>query len=183
MATRTHNQALARSRSSRHRWSQHLTFWLFVSPALILFTVMMLYPLANMFRVSTLEWRGLLKPSTYVGLDNYERMFNHADFHARCVTRSFIYRLALPGSIFPAFFIGYFLSSRPRGYRLLRVIFFSPAMIAPPGKALIFLGLYLPDGIINQGLRAIGLAGWTHVWLADPTQPWPLLSPSISGVA
>ncbi|MEQ8675249.1 MAG: sugar ABC transporter permease [Aggregatilineales bacterium] len=154
---------------STFRINKRILFWLLIGPALVLFAILMLYPLGNMFYVSMLDWRGLLRPSTFSGLENYQRLLEQDDFSV-AVRNTFIHiGIALPMTIYPAFFIAFWLSFRPRGHRLLRIIFFSPAMIAPPGKALIFLGLYFPDGIINQMLTSVGLQNLTHVWLADPS--------------
>lgn len=145
-----------------------LSFFLFAGPALVVFSVFMLYPLGNMFHVSTLEWRGLVKPQTYIGLDNYERLFYH-DRHFEMALQNTAKQMiiALPGILFPAFILGFFLSLRWPGYRILRTVFFSPVMLAAPGISMLFLGLYLPDGILNFLLREIGLGSWTRVWLAD----------------
>jgi multiple sugar transport system permease protein len=68
-----------------------------------------------------------------------------------------------------SFMLGFFLSLRPLGYRLLRTIFFLPGMLSVPALAMIFVGIYLPDGIINHFLRLFGLDALTRVWLADKT--------------
>ena len=41
-------------------------------------------------------------------------------------------------------------------------------MLSVSALSMMFLGLYLPDGIINFVLRAVGLESWTRVWLSDP---------------
>lgn len=161
--------SVVRRQIPRLQIGRHLLFWLFVGPALALFGVLMLYPLVNMFHVSMLDWRGLLRPSTFTGLDNYTRLLEQDDFGAAVRNTIIHIGIALPATIYPAFFLAFWLSFRPAGHRLLRIIFFSPAMIAPPGKALIFLGLYFPDGIINQFLTTIGLEELTRVWLANPS--------------
>lgn len=145
-----------------------LSFLLFAGPALVVFAVFMLYPLGNMFHVSTLEWRGLVKPQTDIGLENYNRLFYH-DRHFETALKNTAKQMliALPGTLFPAFILGFFLSLRWPGYRLLRTVYFSPVMLAAPGVSMLFLGLYLPDGIINFFLREIGLESWSRVWLAD----------------
>ncbi|MAU08285.1 MAG: transporter [Anaerolineaceae bacterium] len=145
-----------------------LSFFVFSGPALIVFAIFMLYPLANMFHVSTLDWEGLIKPSVNIGLANYEKLFTHdRHFSTALLNTAIQIAIALPGTIFPAFILGFFLSLRWPGYRILRTVYFSPVMLAAPGVSMLFLGLYLPDGIINFLLRQFGLESLTHVWLAD----------------
>lgn len=159
-------------RSSKDR--ERTTFWLLVGPAVALYAIMMLFPLFRMFYVSMLDWRVLVRPGVFDGLANYRSLFASQDFYDALRNTAVHVGVALPLSIFPAFFLGFWLTrlegkvGRRRAV-LLRIIFFSPAMISPPGRALIFLGLYFPDGILNQFLMAIGLENLVHVWLHDPT--------------
>lgn len=145
-----------------------IAFWLLTLPALILFSAMMAWPLINMFRVSMLDWRGIVKPSTFNGLDNYVRMFTNDRFYDALTNTAIHIGIALPGTILIAFMLGNFLNKRLPGYRILRTIYFTPSMLAAPALAMMFLGLYLPDGIINYFLTAAGLENWTRIWLADP---------------
>lgn len=138
-----------------------------VGPALLLFATLMLYPLVNMFWVSLLDWRGIVKPSTFTGLDNYTKMFGDDKFYAALKNTIIHLAISMPGVIVPSFVLGYFLSQRRLGYRPLRTIFFMPAMLAVPAIAMLFLGLYLPDGIVNTVLRFVGLDSLTRVWLAN----------------
>ncbi len=153
----------------RTAFNTYLAFWLLVLPALLLFAVMMLWPLVNMFYVSTLDWRGLIKPSSFDGVGNYYRLFTRPQFYTALQNTSIHILVALPGTIIPAFILGFFLSLRRPGYRIFRTIYFTPVMFAVPALTLLFLGLYLPDGIINFFLRAMGLESLTRVWLANPS--------------
>ncbi|MBN1249658.1 MAG: sugar ABC transporter permease [Anaerolineae bacterium] len=134
---------------------------------------MMLWPLANMFRVSMFEWRRLTSPQTFVGLANYIELFQDPKILVALgnTLRHMIVMLLFVMPI--SFMLGFFLSQRLRGYRVLRTIFFLPAMLSAPALALIFLGVYLPDGILNHVLRAVGLESWTRVWLANASTSLP----------
>jgi multiple sugar transport system permease protein len=73
--------------------------------------------------------------------------------------------ISMPGVMLLAFMLGFFLSQRPPGYRALRLVFFSPAMISVTAIAMMFVGVYLPDGILNTLLRSVGLDILTRPWL------------------
>ena len=76
--------------------------------------------------------------------------------------------------------LGFFLSQRRPGYRVLRTIFFAPAMISAAGIALMFTGIYMPDGILNSALRTVGLGGLTRLWIGDPaTALWAVIAADI----
>jgi multiple sugar transport system permease protein len=152
----------------RQRARDRRAFLLFVLPGLLWFALWMLWPLGNMFYLSTLRWDGLVKPSTFIGLANYARMFRDPHFINGLRNTAIHLLLALPGVMLPAYVLGFFLSLRRAGYRILRVIFFSPAMISVAALAVMFYGVYMPQGILNSVLRFIGLEGLTRSWLADP---------------
>jgi multiple sugar transport system permease protein len=143
-------------------------FLAFVLPALLFYAVFMLYPLFDMFRLSLFNWNGILGKQTFIGIENYIKIFSSNTFFVACRNTFVHVLIALPGVLFPGFMLGFFLSLRMPGYRLLRAIFFSPVIISVAALSMIFLGVYLPDGIINSLLRAIGYDSLTRVWLANP---------------
>ena len=148
---------------------RQLLFWALTIPAILLFSIFLLEPLINMFRVSTLDWRGIIKPSTYVGLKNYIRLFSDEHFF-NSLRNTAIHLVVVMGTVLPiSFMLGFFLSLQPPGYRLLRTIFFLPGMLSVPALAMIFVGIYLPDGIVNYFLHFFGLGTFARVWLADKT--------------
>jgi multiple sugar transport system permease protein len=127
----------------------------------------MIWPLFNMFYISTQRWYGLLKPREFTGLANYARMLHDPHFLNALRNTGIHLLTALPGVMIPAFMLGFFLSLRRPGYRFLRLIFFSPAMLSAVALALTFLGVYMPDGILNSVLRFVGLDSFTRLWLGD----------------
>lgn len=155
------------TRHGRRRWGEMLAFLVLAGPAFIWFVVFMLRPFTEMFRLSFRDWYGLLRPSEPVGWANYTYMLQDPIFWTAARNSAVHIAVTLPLMIVLAFTLGFFLSLRPRGYRLLSIIFFTPAIISAPVRIMMFLGLYAPDGLINQGLRIIGLDTLTRVWAAD----------------
>ncbi|CAN5629894.1 sugar ABC transporter permease [soil metagenome] len=143
------------------------------APAVLWFAVFMVGPLVSVFYLSTLDWGGLLADGNYIGLDNYERLFRDPVIRIAAANTARQLAIVLPTMILLAFMLGYFLSLRPPGYRILSIIFFTAALFALPARAMMFLGVYMPDGILNSFLQAVGLDGWTRVWLADANTAFP----------
>ena len=51
-----------------------------LAPAVILFTVFMVYPTINVFLMSTLKWGGFSDEKTFVGLNNFLILFKDMNF-------------------------------------------------------------------------------------------------------
>ena len=145
-----------------------LLFLLLVLPAIILYAIFMLYPLVNMFRISLFDWNGILGKKTFIGIANFIDLFSNRSFKIAAMNTLRVVLVALPGVILPAYMFGFFLSLRPRGFRIFRAIFFLPVMISAAAQGMIFLIIYSPGGILNTLLTQIGLDPFTRIWLADP---------------
>jgi len=146
-------------------------------PALILFAIFMIGPLISVFVLATLDWSNLLAQPRFAGAANFVRMIGDPIFATALRNSAVHLGATLPVMIPLAFLLGYFLSRRPPGHRILGVIFFTPGLISVSARAMIFAGVYQPDGILNALLRAIGLGGATHNWLADSsTSLWTIVA-------
>ena len=151
-------------RNARRR---RITFLLLVSPALLWFLAFMLWPLFNMFYISTMRWDGLAFPQKFIFLNNFVRLVHDPNIAIALRNTGIHLLVGIPGVIPFAFMLGFFLSLRKPGYRILRAIFFSPSMISVAALAMIFLGLYRPEGMLNSFLNAVGLSSFTRVWLGN----------------
>jgi multiple sugar transport system permease protein len=153
--------------NQRNARKRRITFLCLVAPALVWFLAFMLWPLLNMFYISTTRWDGLSLPKKFVFLDNFVNLF-HDPKMATAAHNTGIYLLVGILGVVPfAFMLGFFLSLRKPGYRLLRTLFFSPAMLSVTALAMIFMGLYRPDGMLNSFLNSVGLSALTKVWLGN----------------
>ena len=157
----------ARRMDRRNRARNWQAFLICIGPAILIFSAMMLWPLIDMFRVSAFEWRRLTSPKTFVGMANYVELFSDPKIPVALANTARHMAVMLLMVMPASFMLGFFLSQRMKGYRILRTISFSPVMLSAPALSMIFLGVYLPDGILNHALRALGLESWTRVWLAN----------------
>jgi multiple sugar transport system permease protein len=158
---------LANRHYGRLRRRKQVTFLLLVLPALLWFLLFMLWPLFNIFYISAMDWDGLARPQEFVGLGNFSRLLGDRNFAVALRNTGTHLVVVLPTVMPLAFMLGFFLSLRRPGYRLLRTIFFSPAMISVAALAMIFMGIYLPDGILNSLLQAVGLGSLARAWLGN----------------
>ncbi|WP_436761077.1 carbohydrate ABC transporter permease [Streptosporangium sp. V21-05] len=148
--------------------------WLTV-PSLVWFAVFSVGPLAAMFVIATLRWKGLLYEPAYIGLENVGRVLADPTFHAAVRNSVIQVAVAIPVMIPLAFMLGYHLATKPRGYRILSVLYFSPGLISISMTGMIFYGVLSPNGGVNGLLRGLGLDSWATAWLADPDTALPSL--------
>jgi ABC-type sugar transport system permease subunit len=146
---------------------RQITFLWLVFPALLWFLAFMLWPLLNMFYISTTHWDGLALPQVSNFPDNFIRLYHDPNIPIALRNTGIHLLFGILGVLPFAFMLGFFLSLRKPGYRILRTIFFSPSLISVAALAMIFLGLYRPAGVLNSFLTAVGLSSLTRIWLGD----------------
>jgi multiple sugar transport system permease protein len=141
-------------------------------PALVIFAVFYLYPVLYAAWLSLLRWDGLSESRRFVGLANYVTLFTNPEFwNAVRVTAVYtvgVTVLGLAGGLAAAIAL-----NRPlAGRTFYRTVYFTPVVTATVAAAVVWSLLFDPaSGIVNMGLRAMGLEG--PRWLADPRWALP----------
>ncbi|MET7396940.1 sugar ABC transporter permease [Dactylosporangium sp. NPDC005572] len=159
---------------ARRRNNPSRVLWLTV-PSLVWFAVFAVGPLAAMFVIATLRWKGLLYEPTYTGTENLRKVFADPVFYDAVRNSVVQVAVVIPVMIPLAFMLGYHLHTKPRGYRVLSVLYFSPGLISISVTGMIFYGVLSPDGGVNGVLGALGLDTLVTPWLADPATALPSL--------
>ena len=142
--------------------------WLFVAPALTMYVLFVLQPLALTVQYSLYRWDGV-GPAAWVGLSNYAAVLSEP----RLVETLFnAFRLVLFFSFIPVA-LGLVTASviqRIAGGRLgtvSRTVLFLPQVIPLVAAGIIWGRLLSLSGLINQALTAVGLGDVTEAWLGD----------------
>ncbi|NLN64149.1 MAG: sugar ABC transporter permease [Clostridiaceae bacterium] len=146
--------------------------FLFVFPALLLFTVIVIVPIFFSVYYSMLDWDGIAK-GTFVGFNNYIRLFqNNTDGFPRTVLNSFILAILSVGIQLPiALTLALILAREVRGEKIFRTIYFIPVIISTVVIGQLWTRIYNPDyGLLNTVLRGIGLESLAGRWLASTEQ-------------
>jgi raffinose/stachyose/melibiose transport system permease protein len=140
----------------------------FLAPALVIYTVFVLYPIAQSTRYSLYEWNGLEPLEDFVGLDNFRRAFRDDLFIDALQHNAIIIVLSLLVQIPFALGLANLLNSRIRGRGLLRTLFFAPYVLSEVVTGVVFRQILRPNGLLDQVLGGVGLGGATQGWLSDP---------------
>jgi raffinose/stachyose/melibiose transport system permease protein len=142
--------------------------WLFVTPALVMYVIFVLQPLALTVQYSLYRWDGV-GPATWVGLSNYESVISDP----RLVETLFnAFRLVIFFSLIPVT-LGLVTASviqrvaRGRLGTISRTVLFLPQVIPLVAAGIIWGRLLSLQGLVNQTLSLIGFGDVTRAWLGD----------------
>jgi multiple sugar transport system permease protein len=148
----------AAMRAHRRPWSRRLrrvSAYLYILPALLLTTGILLYPIAFTTGLSLFRW-DLLRPAVFVGLDNYAQLLRDP-FLASSFSNTLYWvvgTLVLPVGF--ALLFALLLNHVP-GQGIFKTVLFLPFVIAPTVVGLVWLFMYDPSEGVLQAL--LGLAG------------------------
>lgn len=150
-----------------------------MAPALVVFGLFLLAPLAYAVQLSFFEWDGL-GLGTWVGLDNYVAVFTDPELrapfgHALVLVCFFSLLPVALGIVLAALMT----RSRVRGAGFFRTVIFLPQVVALTVVAVVWRQIYAPSGPLNDALRFVGLDGFARGWLGDAD--WVLVAIGLVG--
>lgn len=159
-----------RGSGASRRFQDNLTIVISLLPALILFLIIVVFPIVQSVYYSMFNWKGFGPATDFIGLDNFKNILSDKVFHLalRNGLLIIVFSLAfqLPLSMLLAVLVGRDLPGRV----FFRTIFFMPYVVSEVTAALMWLFLFNPDperGFLNAlvvlipGAKAIA-------WLGDP---------------
>lgn len=155
------------SRPARAARLEEVQKYLFVLPALLLFGTFVLLPLGSAVYYSFTTWDGLRTPE-WVGWRNYVRAWNDS-IHIRSYVNVGVYIAGtLVVEVAFGLLIAVLLASDRRGFGFMRGLFFSPMVLSMVAAGLLWKYVYdYRRGLLNEGLRAVGLSDWAQPWLSE----------------
>ena len=139
-------------------------------PALVLHVVFVLSPYAQAFYLSLTDWTGVAGQASFVGAGNYARLAGDSLF-LDAVRNNLLLLIVVPvvtiaGGLFLASMLR---TSSSRLGQAYRIVYFFPQLLSLVVIAVLWSFVYNPNtGLLNSGLRAVGLGGLARSWLAEP---------------
>jgi len=148
-----------------------ITGWLFVSPMVIGFTLLLLFPMGLALYMSFTDWP-LLGDHHFVGIDNYRDIMSDSLFW-KVLTNTVYFTVGLvPLNIILALLLALLLSKSLRGIGLFRTAIFVPVMTSLVVWSIVWKYMFATDsGLINQLLMMFGVKG--PAWLYDTNLAMP----------
>ncbi len=147
---------------------------LFIAPALIFYAVFVIYPLLTTFyySVSRIAPAGGKLVTTFVGLQNFTALFKD-DIFFQAARNTLLWGVVGPTlEMVFAISLALLVYFRVPLHRFFRVAWFTPILVSGVIVGLVFRWIFNFDwGIINAGLRAIGLDQFALNWLGRADTP------------
>jgi raffinose/stachyose/melibiose transport system permease protein len=145
-----------------------LTPYLFLLPALVWYLIFLVYPMYQSLVISFMDWDGLSANISYIGLENYRRLFFEDDTARQAILNNVLWTvgtLLIPSVI--GLLLAVALDRQLVGRTFLRAIFYGPGILPLVAVGMIWAWMYNPQfGFINTILREIGLGSVARGWLS-----------------
>lgn len=146
---------------------------LFISPWLIGFLLLTVYPVFATLYLSFTDYK-VLSPPRWVGWDNYKNLLTDMDYFWPSLGNTLFFFMELPLALVLGLAMALLLDMKLRGMAFYRTLFYIPSIVPVVANAMLWLWLLNPEyGLINVTLRALHLPGPT--WLASPLWSKPAL--------
>ncbi|NLM14339.1 MAG: sugar ABC transporter permease [Clostridiaceae bacterium] len=144
----------------------------FVLPALVLYSVFMLYPLISSLGLSLFSWNGY-GPKTYVGFENFAKLFGNVNYSARFFGALknnvifFVETIILQNAT--ALLLAALVNIRRiRGTKLFRSLYYLPCTLSIIVVGYIWTLIYNPLwGSLNYSMDLLGLGAYKLAWLGN----------------
>jgi len=168
-------------RMTRRR-REALAGYLFLMPWILGFIIFLAGPMIASMYLSFTEYK-IVKPATWIGLDNYYRMFvtDELFYHSLKVTITYTV-FSVPLGIIAALCVALLLNQKIVFSGVFRTIFYLPSVISGVAVAIVFAWIFnYRFGILNYFLSLVGIQGPS--WLGHPRWTlWAFVLMSLWGI-
>jgi putative chitobiose transport system permease protein len=149
-----------------------LTPYLFLTPALLVIAVFLLYPIGAVVYYSFTDYN-IVTPPVWVGLRNYQQLM-HDSLFWKALTNSFIYLLVTPTLIILSIILAIVVNRKLPGISAFRTLFFIPVISGSIAVGIAWRLMLDTNGIINSILISLGVFKEPVQWLAEQSYTLPI---------
>lgn len=155
---------MAQSHLSRN---EKINGWAFVTPALVLIGIFMIYPIIWSLWMSLQTGRGM--QLSFGGLTNIMRLTQDPVFLRALGNTTLFLAIQVPVMLVLALLFANALNnSRLWGRSFFRTAIFLPCVTSLVAYSVIFKSMFAGDGVVNQTLLWLNIIDDPIAWLADP---------------
>ncbi|MGG1634240.1 carbohydrate ABC transporter permease [Paenibacillus sp. NRS-1760] len=170
-----------RGRFRKKSFKEAVEFYIFISPWFVVFIFLGLIPLLYGLYLSFTNYAGFnMDRLTFVGLDNYRKVFTDNDAMYSLGRTLFFTVIMVPTSIVLGFLLAVLLNQNIKRIGLYRTLFFIPSIIPVVAVGTMWRSLFVDEGVINNLLIEIGMEPID--WLGYDYAIYPLIIMLLWGV-
>ncbi len=144
--------------------------FVFLVPAMIFLIVFVYYPIIQNVYLSMFRWNAFDSQKVFVGFDYYKKLFKDPIFYLALKNNALYAGVSLVFQVGLGLILAAILESNifRRFQGFFRTIYFMPSVISITVVGMLFRLLYNENiGLLNQGLKAIGLSNLAQDWLGQ----------------
>lgn len=161
----TRSMVKPKSRAKRTKFKQAITIGLFVAPAIIVYSIYVLYPILSTLIYSFYDWDGM-GVGVFVGLQNYLNLFNDAIFWKALTNNSWVVLTSVFVQIPLGLIMALMLFAPIKGIRFFSSIYFFPFLMSTVAIGMLWMLMFDPiNGLINQLINTLGFEN--VAWLSQ----------------
>jgi len=144
---------------------QSLQAYLFLTPALVLFAVFSFWPVGYGSYLAFTDY-SLIKPSHWVGLDNFRYIFGNEMF-VTGLKNSLLFLLIVPVIQIGAITLAVLVNNNLPGIRLFRTAFYIPVITTISVVGIMWGFMFHEQGTLNYVLTQLRIVNQPVGWLSD----------------
>jgi putative chitobiose transport system permease protein len=144
---------------------QTLQAYLFLAPALVLFAVFSFWPVGYGSWLAFTDY-SLIKPSHFVGLDNFRYIFNN-DMFVTGLKNSLMFLIIVPVIQVGAIGLAVLVNNKLPGIKLFRAAFYVPVVTTISVVGIMWGFMFHEQGTLNYVLTQLHLVDKPVGWLSD----------------
>jgi multiple sugar transport system permease protein len=161
------------SKRQRINWRKQGVAYLFLLPALLIFTVVTWYPIMNTILYS-FQKVNLGGVQGWVGFSNYERMFGNPIFYTAWENTLIYVLLSLVMGAMVPIALALIINEMRGLTSFFQIIVYLPTLIPIAVGLIVWRQIYAPDGgVLNSMLKLVNIE--PQLWLQDRTLAKPAL--------
>lgn len=151
---------------------RRLTPYLFLTPALIVIAVFILYPIFAVMYYSFTDY-SIVTPPVWVGMRNYQQLVKDPVFW-QALSHSLIYLLVTPILIVLCILLAIVVNRKLPGIHVFRAIYYIPVISGSIAVGICWRLMLDTNGLLNAILLSLGVVQEPVQWLAEPAYTLPI---------
>ena len=167
---------MMKNRLTPRRSRYSLEAILMLLPVLILYGVVVVYPLLNMLYTSFFSWNGIAgSPKEFVGFANYAKFWKDSNTATAFRNIGILCLVGIFATLPVSFFLATVINKKFRGLRIVKTMYFLPVVINRMAICLMFTFLLLPGaGPIPTLIEKLGLVEHLNLLGNVKTAMWTI---------